>query len=210
MRIVMTGLALALCMALPAAAANTLAVTGAAALEGSFGLEITRDGTTNAVYVQDNSPNAETTGRVVFRVDPNSMPLPNNTQEAIFIAAGPDPGGGSATFRVYLVRSNLGAYRVRAYCRIDDGPGIPNWARTNSCTLGDAARQVQVEWSTSTSPGANDGICRITRLDNGCSHEETGLDIDDRDWRRSRLGLVTSIDSGISGSFYLDDYQSFR
>lgn len=190
-------------------AATSLQVTAAAALEGNFGLEIVRDGNTGFAYVEDRSPSQESCGTIRFRIDPNSVAMPNSTIEAILVGNGNDPGGGSAVFRVYLLRSTNGTYRVRAFGRIDDGVGA-DWARTKSVTIGDAARQVQVEWCKATALGANDGFIRITRLDNGLTQEVTGIDSDERDWRRTKFGLVTSIDPGIVGSIYLDDFQSFR
>ena len=64
-------------LALPALAAS-LAVNGGAALEGSFGLEITFDGDAQRAYVEDDSPTAETHYNAKFRFDPNSIVMGEN------------------------------------------------------------------------------------------------------------------------------------
>jgi len=193
----------------PAFAANTIMVNGTAALEGSFGLEVIQDGSTNQTYVQDNSPSTEVCGKILFRIDPNSFPLIPGQEQSVIHGQGSDPGGGTGVFRVNLVLSTGGSYRIRAHARIDDNGPAADWARTNAVTIGDAPRQIQMDWCKATAPMANDGWIRITRVDNGAFEEVTGIDSDQRDWRRTKLG-ATQLVKPVTGSYYLDDFQAFR
>ena len=194
-------------VAVPAFAANSLAVTSAAALEGNFGLAITQDGSSNQVWVQDSSPNNETCAVIRFRIDPNGFGLPDGKETTVAVGQGPNiNNGGANVFRINLVRSTGGAYRMRAHARLDDGPGVPNWARTGSVTIGDAPRQIQVEWCA----GNGDGFIRVTRLDNNGMVEETGLVNQARDWRRTKFGLPTLVRPEATGTYYLDDFEAYR
>jgi hypothetical protein len=53
-------LAAAALVAGPSFAATSLAVNGASALEGSYGLAVNFDGTGGSAFVQDNSPTTST------------------------------------------------------------------------------------------------------------------------------------------------------
>lgn len=195
-------------VAAPGFAANGLAVTAAAALEGNFGLAISQDGSSsNQVWVQDTSPNNETCAVIRFRIDPNGFNLPNGKETSVAVGQGPNINNtGANVFRINLVRSTTGSYRMRAHARLDDGPGIPNWARTASVTIGDAPRQIQVDWCAANGTG----FIRVTRLDNNSMVEETNLTNQTRDWRRTKFGLPTLVRPEATGTFYLDDFEAYR
>ena len=67
---------LSMVLLVPAAnAANSLAVTGAAALNGSsFGLAVTSDQSSNDVYVSSQHPNNESTYNASFYIFPGTLP----------------------------------------------------------------------------------------------------------------------------------------
>jgi hypothetical protein len=199
----------ALACAAPALAANTMAVTGAPCnLEGSFGLAVTLDGSSDQALVQNNDPDQEVTFRARFRIDPNSITMPAGANHVVMGGNGPV----GSVLRVWLLRDVGGTtYRVRAHAR-NDPEEAETYSRTNAITIGDAARVVEVEWAASSAAGADDGFVTIRRIDNGASQTVTGINNDDASGviNRALFGAVTSMDVGDSGTYCLDDYSSFR
>ena len=207
MRFAVVLIGLTLCAA-PAMAANGVAVTAGCAVEGSFGMALTLDGSTNAAYVQDNSPATETTFRARFQLRSNTLNLPNASAYAIAGFNG-DAASGSV-LRVYLTRNFAGAWRARAQAKND--PGGANWTRTGNVTLmGNGTpftRQVEVEWGASD--GSDNGFVTIRRIDNGASATETGIDNDQSEINRALFGGVLGMTGAMSGTACYDSYSSFR
>jgi hypothetical protein len=206
-------LAAVLAFVAPAMADNTISVEPQGAvpnepcnLEGSFGLAVRLDGSGDQALVQDNTPDMETTFRARFRIDPNSITMPAGANHVVMGGNGPI----GSVLRVWLLRDVGGTtYRVRAHARND--PAEPeSYTRTNAITIGDAAREVEVEWAASSAPGADDGFVTIRRIDNGASATETGINNDEQLINRALFGAVTSMDAGDLGAYCLDDYSSFR
>jgi hypothetical protein len=176
-------------------------------LLGSFGLAVVQDGvSTNAVYVQDNTPNAETTIRARWLLNTETLVF-DPGEEMMYSLRGPS---GPA---VDVVLSNTGSsVRVRAFLRKDD----LTWARTTGVTLyslpnaNPPTRPLEVEAAASSGPGADDGFITIRRLDNGAFKTVTGVDNDIVfEGNRQLLGLLNSIEPW-PGIFCLDDFASFR
>ena len=89
-----------LLMAGGAAADNTLTVEDYAALNGTnYGMMVSLDGTTNTVYVQDDTPDNEEVYRAVFWFDPNSVTMAQGASRmVIFFTRDLDPAGGRGGF----------------------------------------------------------------------------------------------------------------
>lgn len=190
--------------------AASVNVTNAAALNGSnWGLEVDSTGGGDA-WVEDQSPSDETHFIARFWFDPNTFMLSEvpGDGESVRIFQGQEQSPSTAILRVYVIqRDNAGnpQYRVRVFARRDGNTG---WAKSQGVVLGNAPRQIEVEWQAASAIGANDGFIRITRVDNGSFKEVTGIDSDERRIGRARLGIFTG---GFgTGTLYLDEYESFR
>ncbi len=182
---------------------SDLAVTTAAALEGSHGLQALIDGT-GAIWARDTSPAAETTYRAKLILDPNGLTIPNWKAFHVFRA-----WSGSPTWKdlmgVILQRTSSGAYRIRGEARRDDN----SLAQTSWKVIADQPTEIEIEWRAASAPGADDGSC--TLWIDGVQHAElTGLDNEARLLETVKLGAVAGIDTGTSGTFYLDAFESWR
>lgn len=187
-------------------ASAQMAVTTAAALEGTYGLQATHNGT---VYVEDTTPAAETHFLARFWFDANDylMSTVGSEGDTIRIFQAHDTTTGIAILRIYMVR-RLSAgggqvYRIRTYTRRDDG----SMARGENLSLANIPRHIELEWQASSAPGANDGFARLTRLDTGQTRETTGVDNDTYAIDLVRLGIFGGDGSG---TIYFDSYESFR
>ena len=190
--------------ALPASAA-TIAVNAAAAMNGTnFGLEVNVD-TTSPAYVRDNTPNAETTYRGSFWLDPNTWATGGVRASHVILSG--NGAGGVAVMRVYLLQQANGKRRVRIYCKENGGV----FAKSTSITLGavgaEPPRKIDFEMIT----GAGTGSCTLTRSGGASpSVSVTNLTNDAWDIRSARFGAVVSVDAVSSGSYYLDEFVSLR
>lgn len=185
-----------------AMADNSLDVNANAAILGDFGLEVLIDGSANQTFVADTTPAAETVYRVQFRANPNNITMDNGTGHAIFF--GRQGGGGGNVLRLTMQRLN-DEYKV--VCRIQrDGGG------TYFCgkfTFAPVNTRIGVEWVAASAPGADDGIVRLRKGDT-VQFERTDFDTDTWVIDTARFGLPKDADATTSGSFYLDDFASFR
>ncbi len=188
-----------------AASAATIAVNAAAAMNGTnFGLEVNVDATAPA-YVRDNTPNAETTYRGSFWLDPDSWSTGGvRASHVIFSGNGQ---GGVAVLRVYLLQQPNGKRRVRIYCKENSGV----FAKSSNITLGaigaEPPRKIDFEMIT----GAGTGSCSLTRSGGANpSVNLTNLTNDNWDIRSARLGAIVSVDSVSTGRYFLDEFESFR
>lgn len=197
----------------PAYAANSLNVTGPAALEGSFGLAVTMDGSTNKVFVRDSSPNDEHVYRATFLIDMNSLAMTDGDWH--FIATfraepgGPDNNPSARNLMRILVRYRQGQtnpYKIRFVARNDN----KTWNQPGGHSLPPSGvSTITVEWQAASGPGANDGFARFYR--NGVLRAEaTGLDNDEWAGIGSATLGIDQVDAGTVGTMYYDSFQSFR
>ena len=94
-RILLTTIVAVLLMAGPTWA-DSLSVTQAAALGGTYGLEISHGGTNTGAFVVDDTPAGEQIYRFSFLINPNGMVGDSSLTPILFRAKGdnPNPGGG--------------------------------------------------------------------------------------------------------------------
>jgi hypothetical protein len=183
-------------------AANSLDVNANAAIVGNFGLEVLVDGSANAAFVADTTPAAETVYRAFFRGNPNGITMTVDTSHNILLAR--QAGGVGNIVRISMTRKNLSDYKLS--CRVlRDGGG------TYFCgqfTFSPVNTRVTVEYVSGTAPNSGDGVVRLFKGD-ALQFERTDYDsnfvID-----TVRFGLPKTADATTNGSFYLDDFQSFR
>jgi hypothetical protein len=177
-----------------------LSVSASAALTGSQGMQALMDDA-NAIYVTDDSPNAEPRYRARFYFDPNSIPMTSGDAHYIF------KGFVDASTEVLRVefRQSSGAYQIRA-ALLDDGT---TWTNTNWFTISDAPHSIELDWRAATAAGANNGGLTLW-IDSVQQADLTGVDNDTRRVDRARLGALSGIDAGTRGTYYFDAFVSRR
>jgi len=177
-----------------------LSASAAAALVGSQGLQAVIDDAT-AIYLTDDTPNAEPRYRARFYFDPNSLVMTSGGAHYIF------KGFIGTTAEVVRVefRQSSGTYQLRA-ALVDDGT---TWTLTGWSTISDAPHFVELDWRAATAVGANNGGLTFW-IDGVQQANLTGVDNDTRRVDRARLGALSGIDVGTSGTYYFDAFESRR
>jgi len=179
---------------------GNLSVSAVAALEGAFGLQALINDNT-AVYVQDDTPTAETRYRARFSFDPNTIAMGNNDMHPIFMGYS---GTATQVLRVEFRRS-AGAYQLRTSL-FNDGNA---WTNSNWFTITDAPHAVELDWRASSAPGANGGALTFW-LDGAQVAALAGVDNDTRRIDRARLGPLAGIDTSTRGTERFDSFVSRR
>ncbi len=209
---ILTLAACALLIAGGASAQNTLYVDGAAAMNGTtYGMVTALDGSSNAIYVEDDTPLDETIYRASFMFDPNSFTMTQGASRmAIIFIRDLNPAGGmpaGGMIRIELVKKN-DKYRVLGKIKKNNGL----WVKTNTpgqgwLVLGDEPRRITLEYVS----GSGDGLIRLDRGD-GTMVENTGINNSFWNVDNIRMGaprLMTGVAS-FSGTMYFDEFESFR
>ena len=176
-----------------------LSVSAGAALVGSFGLNALIDDAI-AIYVTDDRPNGETGYQAQFRFDPNTITMANGDLHTIFYGY---TGAATQVLRLDLRFAN-GQYQLRAALRDD----ATTWRNSVFFPISDAQRLIQLNWRAATA-GLNNGSLAF-RIDGVLKANLTGVDNDARRIDRVRLGAVLGIDAGTRGSYFFDDFASYR
>jgi hypothetical protein len=183
--------------------AGDLSVSPGAKLVGSWGLQAVIDDA-NAIFVRDDTPNAESRYRARFYFDPNSIPMVSGDAHFIFKGFSGTSSSYVELVRVELHRTST-AYEVRASLLNDS----TTWTNTAWVTIQDASNSIELDWRAATSAGANDGA--LTLWVNGAEQPQlTGIDNDTRRIDFIRLGALTGIDTGTRGTYYFDAFASNR
>jgi hypothetical protein len=207
-------LALAAAMLLTAGAAGaaTLAVTNDAALEGSFGMKITYNGSSNQVFVQDNTPESEPTYNFEFRHNFNGIVMPQEATQQIMLGRSDTPRNDLRVFmwcrNAQCQTGGSGQYNLVFQIRRDSAdPGSP-WDHCARISAGPNANVVfRVEVVQGT--GSNDGICRVFR--NGTMLAElTDMQNDEMDLDAHRWGGLAAVNTAITGFTMNDSFVSTR
>ena len=177
-----------------------LGVSPAAALVGGQGMQALIDDA-NAIYVNDDSPNAEPRYRVRFYFDPNSISMASGDAHFIFKGF----SGTSTDVLQVEFRNSLGAYQIRAKL-LNDSSAFVN---TNWFTIIDASHFIELNWQAATAAGANNG--GLTLWIDGVQQADL-TNVDNDTWRvdRVRLGALAGMDAGTSGTYYFDAFESRR
>ncbi len=200
-----------------AASASSLAVTGAAALEGNYGLAVTVDNTGTNAYVEDSTPAGETVYRATFLLDINNMfsqttaTTNGNNFLTLAQATGDNPLAGPAFFssiRIYLMNRT-----VEPYCRARVGVYSNINARLLVAPVGiDCSGPVRLtlEW---TAGAAGTGMARLTSVSPviGTRVGERTLSNHLTNVQMFRIGhAVGTPPVTVSGTMYLDSFESYR
>jgi hypothetical protein len=153
------------------------------------------------MYVNDDTPNAQTRYRARFYFDPNSITMSNGNAHYVFFGY---RGTSTEVLRVEFRRSS-GLYQLRAGVRNDKS----NWSNSDWFTISNLPHFIELDWRAATGAGANNGGLTFW-IDGVQQANLTGVDNDTRRIDRVRLGAVSGLDSGTLGTYYFDAFESRR
>jgi len=102
-----------------------------------------RTNDTNAIYVTDDSPNAEPRYRARFYFDPNSITMASGDAHYIFKGFS---GASTDLFQVEF-RYSSGNYEIRARVLND----ASSWTNSNWFVMSDASHYIEVDWRAAQS-----------------------------------------------------------
>ncbi|MBE0699692.1 MAG: tandem-95 repeat protein, partial [Anaerolineaceae bacterium] len=179
---------------------GNLSVSSAAALVGGYGMQALINDN-NAIYVTDDSPNAEKRYRARFYFDPNSITMAYGDAHTLLMTY----AGTSAVVQLLDLRYSSGAYQIRTYTLNDMG----TWSYTSWYTISDVPHYIEFDWQAASAAGANNGSLTLW-IDGVQKASLTGLDNDTKVIDRVKLGAVANIDSGTRGIYYFDSFVSTR
>ncbi len=207
-------LGLLLSLAVPATA-GTLTVQTGSKYAGSYGLQVTADGT--PAFVQSSHPNGEKTYRVRFFVNLSRLNLASNSDFDLFAAysgADPSPSAaptGNAVLRAVVFEQGDGSKWLEVYTRTDSG----EVQVSSSPELENGWRAIELQWSAATSSGASNGFVNLW-VDGVAVPGLSNLDSDGQAINYARWGSVTGVSTSTAppgagvNSFKIDDFTSQR
>ena len=204
-------------------AANSLDVNGAAAVEGSYGLELTFDGSNNLFYVRDNSPTQETTYRASFWLEEGTLHMVNcgtfcSTQ--FMFLAGMDASTGFTALRIIAGRMTTdGPSGERHLYRFSVRNDYGGFLYVGGVILDDSVvrKHITIEWQQGT-PGGGDGIARLyTSNDGGTPNLQYSITYNNSSYVIDQVliggvaGLGdTASDAQTTGTLHFDSFESYR
>jgi hypothetical protein len=178
---------------------GNLSVGPAAALVGTSGMQALINDN-NAIFVRDDSPNAEAVYNARFYFDPNSISMTSGDNHFILYGY----SGTKVVLRVQF-RFYKGAYQIRA--------GLQNnaatWTDASYVTLSDAPHAIEVDWRAATGSGANNGGLTFW-IDGAQVSGISGIANDTYKIDSVRLGAVNGVDTGTRGTEFFDAFESHR
>jgi len=180
-----------------------LVVLGPAAMAGtSAGLGAFVDDT-NALFVEDDTPDGEIRYRARFYFDTNGFD-PGEAQShfrtRVFIAF--DTSGLRAI--TLVLKRQVGAYSIEGRVRLNDGTR----ADTGFFPITDGPHFFEFDWIRASAPDALDGFFTL-RVDGSVVSTLIGVDNDASDVDFVRMGAL-SIKSGAGGTLFYDQFESRR
>lgn len=199
-----------LLLVFPAATASAdtgLTVTGAAAMEGSFGLEVTHTttGPYDKAYVTSLEPTDETVMRVRFLFNYTNATFADKTGHTIIMAR--DDTLGTIWRLNFVYNQAQGKYVARLFTYDDNG----TLRFVGGAVITGVDTPIGVEWSAASAPGANDGRVALYKFDvTTAGRTKTNIDNDTQNLDKVLMGTVSNPASTTSGSLYFDSYESFR
>ncbi|MBM4244622.1 MAG: matrixin family metalloprotease [Deltaproteobacteria bacterium] len=181
---------------------GSLTASASAAITGARGLRAVIDGTTK-LFVQDETPDAESRYRARFWFDPNGFTPGLDTQRVTILQAFSRTPERRKLIQM-MVRRTGGEYRLMAKTRLDDGTS----AATPWLAVTDAPHTIEFDWRRASSPVSGNGrfdmwidgtsVAALTGLDNAAAF----LDF-------VRLGAV-GVRSTSTGTIHFDGFVSRR
>jgi len=196
---------------------GNLSASPSAALFGTYGMRAVITSTTG-MEVTDDRPTLETRYRARFYFDPNSITMANLDMHNIFqgYQYAPNTANFSAILQVELRCNNVsgcnsinGGYQVRGKITDDGVTSYPTAGSMGWTTITDASHFIELDWSAATAVAANNGYLTLW-VDGTQVQSVTPIDNDTRRMDRAKLGPISSLDAGTSGTYYFDAFESRR
>ncbi len=189
-------------------AQNTVRVEPYAAMNGTgYGLVLDAvSGQTNNAYVQDNTPDQESTYRASFWIDPNAIGIDSWSRFAAFSVR---DSSNVEVIRFQLQRAfHATQYRIRLGCL--NNAGVWKWALEDgtgqkALPIGDTPTFVTIEM---VFLDGNQGYCHMEAA--GRDHWNGGYQAGTYDVHTVRLGGAKGISGDMSGEVYFDEFESYR
>ena len=172
-----------------------LAATTAAKLHGNYGLACLIDDTTS-IAVWDSTPTTAKRYRIRFYFDPHTITMGTNGQLGLFRAMG---DGWDDTCYVMLQYTTV--YTIYILNTTDT-----TYSWSSNYTITDAPHCIEMDWKASTAPGANNGFMSLW-IDGVLQGTIANIDNDTKNIGFIGIG-AQNVSSGISGTFFLDDFAS--
>ena len=179
---------------------GAVAATTAAALGGSFGLELGFSPGATGLFVHDPSPGGAREQGLEFRIDPSALSLPDGASHPILQGYGPT----GAPFLVHL-RASGGGFQIGTWALRDDG----SYAFSPWVPLATGAQKLVLGWWSATAPGNDDGGLEL-HFESGLPIRLNGLANAAQVLDGFRFGAVYGIHPAASGSCYFDDFRAWR
>lgn len=207
------------CMAALLAGSNGMAasldVNANAALTGNFGLEVIMDGVADSAFVRDNTPDNETIYRATWQIDWNTLNFATTSgagsTHAIFKGWDNDqPAGVQRQHLVVGLRYNLAGER-RLWAKATDantGAGhYTEWGLPAGAAGYPAQILVEFDQGNDTL-----NLCRQNAFAGSqmvCSPITTA-EMGSHNIDSAQFGAAGGSDTGTTGSYYLDTFESYR
>lgn len=193
-----------------ASAQNAIAVNGTAAIDGSFGLEMSYGASqNNDAYVAHQQSPALTNYTIEFKVDCHPLGLTNvaNNKKVIISKTLKEAAGQRQGQYIYCARNNAGT-RNRIIVGLRNDAGTFSFFAFAAASDGAATQSdtIRIEYEASTGGGAN-GSLRVFR-DGVIRVNQSGLSgYDTRDLSEIRFGNSNeTVRAGVNGSAYFDSF----
>jgi hypothetical protein len=177
-----------------------LSVSAAAVLVGTQGLQLLMNDN-HLLYVTDDTPTDESRYRARFYLDPNSLSMAKNRSHVIFAGYN---SAGAMTLQIEMRHSGTN-YQLRAGLLNDAGSLV----NTALFSITDAPHFVEIDWRAASAPGANDGALALW-IDGVQQNGVSAVDNDTHRIESVRLGAVSGVDKFVTGTYYLDAFESRR
>lgn len=152
-------------------------------------------------WVQDNTPKREDDYLAEFHINPGDLELRRGRKLEILRVI-----GGGKHLRLSLVQIKKNRFEVRL--RVRQNNGKYRKVSTGAVRRNDWTK-VSVLWVRAGTNGLNRGYTGLF-IDNRLQGERTDLDNDIFEIDKVRFGLPGSAKVATFGSYYLDDFSSFR
>jgi hypothetical protein len=182
---------------------DDLAVSPAGPMAGTtFGLRATVNDTAR-LYLQDDSPDAESRYRARFYLDPGAFDpgeAASHFRTRVFLAF----DGASRRQVALVLKRQGGSYSMAGRVRLDGGGRVD----TGFHPLAAGPHFVELDWARGSSPGVADGRLEL-RVDDAVVSILTGLDNGGAAIESARMGAL-SVKPGASGALYFDQFESRR
>ncbi len=197
----------------PVPGQNAVTVAEKAALGGShYGLVVKIVDSASNAYVESADPDGERTFTARFWLDPSKLDIPLVAGQNNVSILRARMNGCCQHVNLFISRSlRTGDYRLNAWVREGSG-GFLHFGAGILLTSGTdpGPSKVQLEWRAATGPDAEDGLIGLTNLSTAESDHRRNLDNHAFVIDSVLIGTFTTANGGATGSYFFDEYESFR